>query len=95
MSELEARIAALPDKSLLLLDDDQARWNMRNPNGGIGRVDVLATRARGSVDVDLQIFLIDLNVDLFSFGKNGNSGRRCMNAPTALRRWHTLHAMNA
>src|SRR5687768_17574667 len=66
---------------------------MRDANGRIGRVHALTAGARGAVDVDLQVPLVNVDLDLLRFGHDGDGRRRRMNASLGLRGRHTLDAV--
>ena len=54
---------------LVLLDDDETRRKVRDPDRRVGGVDRLTSRPAGAVDVDPQVFVVDLYVDLLGFGR--------------------------
>ena len=50
---------------LFLASDDGSCRNVGDPDGRIGRVDVLAAGARGAVGIDLEILFVDLDLLIF------------------------------
>ena len=68
---------------------------MGDADGGVGRIDALATVAAGAVDVDAEVFLFNFEVFFGGFGKDGNSDGRRMDAALGLGNWDTLDAVDA
>ena len=69
---------------------------VRDANGRIGLVDVLAAGTRGAEGIDAQIRGIDLDgLDFLELGQDGDGARRGMNASLRLGGRHALHAMRA
>src|SRR5437667_2295314 len=68
---------------------------MRDAHGRVGRIDGLAAGAGGAEGVDAQVFGVNLNVDVFSFGKNSDGYRRGMPSPLLFCFRNALHAMYA
>src|SRR5262245_2893144 len=67
---------------------------MRDAYRGIGLVDVLSARPRGTVGVDAQIRRIDLDlIDLIELGEDCDGARRGMDAALRLGGGHALHAV--
>ena len=66
---------------------------VRDPHGGVGRVDRLAARPRGAVDVDLEVVLVDLDVDLLGLGQHRDGRRRRVDPALRLGLGHALHAV--
>ena len=56
--------AVLVLRALVLHEDHHAARQMRDADGGLGLVDVLAARALGAHRVDLEVRLVDVDVDL-------------------------------
>ena len=56
--------AVLVLRALVLAGDDDAGRDVRDADGGVGDVDVLAAGAARSVRVDAQILLVDLDLDV-------------------------------
>src|SRR5882762_7088574 len=48
----------------------EARREVRDPHGAVGRVDALSTGPTRPKDIDAQILVLDLDVDLFRFRKD-------------------------
>ena len=65
------------------------------PHGRVGRVHRLPARARGAVDVDLQVLLVDLDVDLLGLRHHRDGGGRGVDAPLRLGLGDALHAVRA
>src|SRR5262249_7933293 len=63
---------------LVLAADHRVGWNVGDTHGGVSRVDRLSAGAGGTERVDTNIFGIDLDVDVFGFGKNGDGYSRSM-----------------
>ena len=51
-------------RPLVLARDDDAGRQVRDADGGVGDVDVLAAGAARSVGVDAEVLLVDLDVDV-------------------------------
>src|SRR5439155_943516 len=69
---------------------------MRDANGGVGLVDVLAAGARGAVGVDAKIRGIQYDVaDRARLGQDGDRAGRGMDASLRLGGGHSLDAMAA
>ena len=68
---------------------------VRDPHGGVGRVDRLAARARRAVDVDLQVLVVDRDLDLLGLGHHGDGRRRGVDPALRLGRGHALDAVRA
>src|SRR5581483_12129088 len=81
--------------ALLLHGDDDAARYMRNADGGLGLVDVLAAGAAGAHGVDLQVGVVDLDVDVLGLGQHRNGGGRGVDAALRFGIGDALHAMHA
>jgi hypothetical protein len=79
---------------LILLADDQAGGKVRDPHGGVGRVDALSTGPRRAKDVDADVLVLDLHVHRFRLRQHGDRRRGGMDAALALRPGDALHAMH-
>ena len=66
---------------------------VRDPHGGVGRVDRLPARPGRAVDVDLQVGLVDVDVDVLGLRQHRHRRRRGVDAPLRLRLRHALHAV--
>ena len=66
---------------------------VRDAHGRVGRVDALAAGAGRSVDVDLQVPLVDIHLDLLGFGHDGHGRRRRVDATLGLGGRHALDAV--
>src|SRR5581483_12090277 len=66
---------------------------VRDPDRRVGRVDRLAARPRGAVDVDLEVRRIDLDLDLLRLRQDGDGGGRGVDPPLRLRLRYPLHAV--
>ena len=60
---------------LVLHRDDGPRRLVGDSNCGVCRVDTLSTCARRPVDIDLEVAIVDDDVNLLGFGKDGDRGR--------------------
>ena len=69
--------------ALVLHSDDDASRQMGDPDGGVGGIDSLTAVTAGAVNINAEVFLLDLEVFLGSFGKDSYSSGRSVN--TALR----------
>jgi hypothetical protein len=66
-------------RPLVLTLYNDAGWEMGDSNGGIGRVDVLPASPCGPVGVNPQVFVVDLDFDIFvDFGIYEERGERGM-----------------
>ena len=68
---------------------------MRDADGGVRRVDALPAGAARAERVDAQIFLVDLDVDLFSLGQDRHRRRRRVDASARFRGRDALHTVDA
>ena len=90
------RLGAVLVLALLLLHrNDDAGRHMRDPHGAFGLVDVLAAGAGGTVTVDAQIALVDLDIDFLGFRQHGDGHGRGVDAALAFGGRHALHAVHA
>ena len=64
--------AVLDLRLLVLLRDDDAGRDVRDADGGVGRVDALAARAARAERVDAQVLVVDLDVDFLGFRQHGD-----------------------
>ena len=67
---------------------------MGDADGGIGLVDMLPAGALRLHRVDLQISLVDVDIDILRFGKNGYRRRRRVDTPLRLGDRDALDAMD-
>ena len=88
-------VLVLKLRLLVLHRDDDAGRHVRDPHGGVGRVDRLPARARRPVDVDLQVVRVDVDLDLLGLGHDGDGRGRRVDAALRLGLGHALHAMRA
>ena len=90
------RLVAVLQLGLLVLhrDDDPGRF-VGDPHRRVGRVDRLAARPGGAVDVDLEVVLVDLDVDLLGLGQHRDRRGRGVDPPLALGLRHPLDAVRA
>ena len=59
--------------AFVLAGNDDAGGNVRQAHGGIGLVDVLAARAAGTIGIHAQVFVFNLDVDVFiNDGRHGD-----------------------
>src|SRR5256885_16425408 len=68
---------------------------MRDADSGVCRVDRLAAGPRRAECVDPKVVLIDLDVDLFGLGQDGDRYRRRMNTSARFRLRDALDAVHA
>src|SRR5215208_3580123 len=78
---------------LVLAGHDQARRLVRDPDRRVRGVHALPTRTAGTVNVHLQVALVDLHLHILGLGKYRNRRRRGVDAALALRLRHPLDAM--
>ena len=74
---------------------DDACRDMRHAYSGVGFVDVLPACARGPHRIDAHVIHIEINVDIFNFGQDGDRCRRGMDTTLRFRDWNALHPVNA
>src|SRR4051794_19589070 len=73
--------AVLDLRALLLARHRDAGRQVRDAHRGIGRVDVLAPRARGAIGIDAALALVDLDVDVVvDDGVHPYRGKACVPA---------------
>ena len=83
------------DRSFWHCDDD-VRRNMRDADGGVGRIHVLAALAGRPVGIDPQILLIDDDFDrVIDFRIDGNRSERSVPALRRIERRNADQAMDA
>src|SRR5436853_3558948 len=75
-------------------DDDEAGRQMRDADGRIRLVDVLAAGAAGAHRVDADVLGADVEVDILHLRQHRNGGGGGVNAPARLGGGDTLHAMD-
>ena len=80
---------------LVLHRDDDARRQVGDAHGRVGRVDALAAGPGRAVDVDLEVVLGDLDLDLLDLGHHGDGRRRGVDPPLRLGLGHALDAVGA
>jgi len=61
---------------LVLAGHHDPRGQVDDPHRGVGGVHALPAGARGTVDIDAQIALVDLHLDLFSLGQHQHANGR-------------------
>src|SRR5438067_12543206 len=66
---------------------------MRDPNRGGGRVDTLTAGPGRTVDVDLEVVVVELDVDILGLGHHGDSRRRGVDPALRLGHRNPLDAM--
>ena len=64
LQHLHRRVAVLVLRSLVLARHDDAGRQVRDADGGVGDVDVLAAGAARAVGVDAEVLVLDLDVDV-------------------------------
>ena len=83
-------------RAFVLTFHDHTGRQMRDANGRVRGVDVLAAGAGRAIGVDAQIVRIDLDcIDRIDFRQDRDSTGRGMNATLRFGRGHPLHAMCA
>ncbi len=88
-------VAVLQLRALVLHRDHDPGRQVGDPDGGVGRVDRLATGPRGAEDVDLQVLLLDRDVDVLRLGHHRDRRRRGVDAPLRLGVGDALDAVGA
>ncbi len=68
---------------------------MGDADGAFRFVDVLPACARGTIDVDLQVFFVDVDIDFFHFGEDGDRGGGGVDAAIGFGLRNALHAVDA
>ena len=76
-------------------DNDNAGWDMRDADGGIGFVDVLAAGTGGAHGIDANVLRTDIDVDVLGFGENSDGGGGRMNTALVFGGRHALDAVDA
>ena len=79
--------------ALVLTLDHNARGDMGYADGAFGLVDVLASRAGGTVGVYLKIVGVNVKLNLIGLGKHGDRCGRGVYPAAALGLRHALHAV--
>ena len=93
-SQHAQRLLLVLELGLLVLHrDDEARRQVRDPDGRVGRVHALTARAGRAVDVDLEVVRIDLHLDLLGLGHHRDRGRGRVDAALRLGGGHALDAV--
>src|SRR5206468_1636943 len=80
---------------LVLLNDHQTAWQVRDAHSAVGRVDRLPAWTRGAINVDPQVLVVDLHIDVLRLRQNRDCRRRSVDAPAAFGHRHALHAVDA
>ena len=68
---------------------------VRQANGRLGAIDMLAARPAGAELVDAIIVRFQFDFDIVRFGQHGHGGGRCVDASFGFRFRHALHAVSA
>ena len=76
-------------------DDDKTRRNVGHTNGGIGFIDVLATRPGRPHRIDADIAHGEININIFGLWKDGHSRRAGVNTALSFGDGDALHAVDA
>ena len=79
---------------VLALDDD-AGFEVREPDGGGGFVDVLAAGAAGAERIEAIVVRLEVDFDLFRLGQHGDGGGGGVDAALVLGLGNALHAVAA
>src|SRR3954454_7285107 len=88
-------LAVLELRLLVLHRDHDPRRLVGDAHRRVGRVDGLAARTGGAVDVDLQVARVDGDVDVLGLRQHGHGGRGSVDAALRFRLRHALYAMRA
>ena len=86
-------LAVLQLRLLVLTADDDPGREMRDANRGVRGVDALPTGSTAAVHVDTEVVGVNLNLDIFSFGKHENPGGAGVDSPLAFGDRDPLNAM--
>ena len=78
----------------VLAADHCVGGNVGDAHGRVGCVDGLAARAGRAKRIDAQVFGFDLDVDILSFGQDGDRDRGSVHAALLLGSGYALHAMD-
>src|SRR5918994_1826618 len=70
----QGHLAVLVLAALVLALRHDARGEVRDPDGRVGLVDVLAPGPRGSVGIHLEVFLLDLHLDGLAYDRRDGDG---------------------
>src|SRR5688500_3055586 len=66
-------------RTLVLTRDYDSRRKVRDAHGGVGGVDVLAAGARRAISIDSQVFVLNVDFDVFvDLGIDKQGSERCM-----------------
>ena len=82
-------------RALVLARHDETARQVGDPYRRVGRVDTLAAGARGPVDVDPEILLLDLHVDVLGLRQHRDRDGRGVDAAGGFGDGHALHPMDA
>ena len=82
--DLHGAVLVLVLRTLVLALDNNAGGDVGDTDGRLGLVDVLAAGTAGTVGVDLQVGRVDLDVNFFGLGQNGNGRSRSLDAARAV-----------
>src|SRR5215468_10831716 len=81
-------------RAFVLAGDHEAGGDVGDAHRGVGGVDSLPARARGAIDVDADVPLLDLDVHVLRLGEHGHRDGGSVDPAARLRGWHALHAMH-
>src|SRR5207245_2945590 len=82
-------------RTLVLALHHETGREVRDADGGVGRVHALTTRARGAEGVDPQVLLVDLDLDVVRLRQDGHRRRRGVDPTGSLRLRHALDPVHA
>ena len=92
---LHGSVLVLVLAALVLALDDRARGQVRDADGALGLVHVLAARAGGAEGVYLQIAGVDVYLHVADLGQHGHGDGAGVYPASGLRLRHTLDAVDA
>ena len=92
---LEGLVEVLELRLLVLALHDDARGDVGQADGRVGRVDRLSAGARGAEDVLADVVHRDFDVELLGFGQHGHRGGRRVHAALRLGLRDALYAVHA
>lgn len=81
--------------ALVLDGGDSAGGDVRNTNGAVSCIDMLASCTAGAIDFDAQIRFLDGDLDIGGLGHDGNGGGTGVNAALRFGGRDALNAMHA
>ncbi len=95
MQDGHRAVLVLVLRALVLAGHDEPARLVRDPDSGIGPVDMLAAGAGRPVGVDFKVVRIDVDFDVVSFRQDGDGDRRGVDPAAGFGDRDTLDAVDA